>query len=480
MPKGRGPAKSDRPEGPWFRAPTSPDRYLPKEDPMAVSKRLRYEILRRDNFTCRYCGASAPDVPLRVDHVTPVALGGSDDPSNLVASCEPCNSGKTSTTPDSVLVADVSSDALRWVAAIKQAAAEMEEQEGPKLQYRQAFLDAWNEWTWERKGKRQPFELPDDWRSGVERYRVAGIPVTAWHDLIEPGMTNRNVKSPDIFRYTCGVANNRLKELADRARQILGANARPTEADSTMASVTRSAAFEIWQSGMADTGEPLSADRAEAFRKSLSELSDTDLMEPGRIIDAAEHATYFDISDITEALKGLDRSRIWSAWISAWPRTYVPGDPDEPWSGSYVGGPSDEAMDRMKAQIGKFLDADVSVFRVVQAAAYAGFHKSERFYRGLTADELAATGEVEYIAKALEIWSCAYEAATSEPPSRDEFPALLRSLQRVGQDGEFFIADVYAAAAAAGAYRDPDLSTCLPRHLSVFEAAALPLQGAAA
>lgn len=37
---------------------------------MAVSKRLRYEILRRGNHTCRYCGASAPDVPLRVDHVT--------------------------------------------------------------------------------------------------------------------------------------------------------------------------------------------------------------------------------------------------------------------------------------------------------------------------------------------------------------------------------------------------------------------------
>lgn len=64
---------------------------------MAVSKRLRYEILRRDSHTCRYCGASAPDAPLRVDHVTPVALGGTDHPSNLATSCEPCNSGKSST-----------------------------------------------------------------------------------------------------------------------------------------------------------------------------------------------------------------------------------------------------------------------------------------------------------------------------------------------------------------------------------------------
>ena len=31
---------------------------------MAVSKRLRFEILRRDNHACRYCGQMAPDVKL--------------------------------------------------------------------------------------------------------------------------------------------------------------------------------------------------------------------------------------------------------------------------------------------------------------------------------------------------------------------------------------------------------------------------------
>ncbi|MGC7224589.1 HNH endonuclease, partial [Mycobacteroides abscessus subsp. massiliense] len=44
---------------------------------MAVTKRLRYEVLRRDNYSCRYCGRSAPEVKLTVDHVVPVALGGS-------------------------------------------------------------------------------------------------------------------------------------------------------------------------------------------------------------------------------------------------------------------------------------------------------------------------------------------------------------------------------------------------------------------
>ena len=60
-----------------------------------IPKKLRFEILKRDNFTCRYCGQSAPDVVLHADHIKPVAKGGTNDPSNLVAACSACNSGKS-------------------------------------------------------------------------------------------------------------------------------------------------------------------------------------------------------------------------------------------------------------------------------------------------------------------------------------------------------------------------------------------------
>lgn len=83
---------------------------------MAVSKRLRYEILRRDNHACRYCGASAPTVKLNVDHVIPQALGGSDKPTNLVTACADCNSGKTSSLPNAEPVADVEQEAFRRAA----------------------------------------------------------------------------------------------------------------------------------------------------------------------------------------------------------------------------------------------------------------------------------------------------------------------------------------------------------------------------
>lgn len=61
----------------------------------AIPKRIRFEVLKRDSFKCQYCGASAPDVLLHIDHVKPVAKGGTNDILNLITSCESCNSGKS-------------------------------------------------------------------------------------------------------------------------------------------------------------------------------------------------------------------------------------------------------------------------------------------------------------------------------------------------------------------------------------------------
>lgn len=55
---------------------------------------LRFRVLARDNYTCRYCGAKAPGVALHVDHVVPRARGGRDALSNLVTACQTCNLGK--------------------------------------------------------------------------------------------------------------------------------------------------------------------------------------------------------------------------------------------------------------------------------------------------------------------------------------------------------------------------------------------------
>lgn len=60
----------------------------------AIPQRVRFEVFKRDSFTCQYCGRKAPDVILNCDHIRPVADGGENDPLNLVTSCRDCNGGK--------------------------------------------------------------------------------------------------------------------------------------------------------------------------------------------------------------------------------------------------------------------------------------------------------------------------------------------------------------------------------------------------
>jgi 5-methylcytosine-specific restriction endonuclease McrA len=45
----------------------------------SISKKLRFEVFKRDSFTCQYCGQKAPDVILEIDHIKPVAKEGTSD-----------------------------------------------------------------------------------------------------------------------------------------------------------------------------------------------------------------------------------------------------------------------------------------------------------------------------------------------------------------------------------------------------------------
>ncbi len=62
-----------------------------------LPSKLRFDVLNRDNHTCKYCGKQPPEVILEVDHVQPVSKGGKDDMENLFTSCRDCNRGKGAT-----------------------------------------------------------------------------------------------------------------------------------------------------------------------------------------------------------------------------------------------------------------------------------------------------------------------------------------------------------------------------------------------
>lgn len=60
----------------------------------AISKETRFEVFKRDSFTCQYCGRASPDVILNIDHIQPVSKDGDNSITNLITACFDCNNGK--------------------------------------------------------------------------------------------------------------------------------------------------------------------------------------------------------------------------------------------------------------------------------------------------------------------------------------------------------------------------------------------------
>lgn len=57
--------------------------------------KIRFTVLRRDNFTCQYCGRGTQNgAILHIDHIRPKAKGGKLKLDNLITSCLECNEGK--------------------------------------------------------------------------------------------------------------------------------------------------------------------------------------------------------------------------------------------------------------------------------------------------------------------------------------------------------------------------------------------------
>lgn len=75
----------------WYELPVGSSRpWIPAG--------VRSDVMRRDRFTCVYCGST--DGPFDLDHVVPLAQGGAPVcTDNLACACVPCNRSKSAMTP---------------------------------------------------------------------------------------------------------------------------------------------------------------------------------------------------------------------------------------------------------------------------------------------------------------------------------------------------------------------------------------------
>lgn len=119
---------------------------------MSIGARLRFEVFKRDGFRCRYCNATAIKSALVVDHVIPIADGGTDDASNLVAACWECNAGKSSVPlDDGRLPSALPAEAMReQIDQVRAYLALQKELDNARLEATDYLAQLWEEQTFYR------------------------------------------------------------------------------------------------------------------------------------------------------------------------------------------------------------------------------------------------------------------------------------------------------------------------------------------
>lgn len=186
------------PEGPLTRTP--------------LSKRQRFAVFKRDSFRCQYCGRTPPDVVLEVDHVQPVARGGSSDVENLLTACFDCNRGKGA-EPLSVAPLSVTNR----TEILKEKQAQLKAYNGLLAKISAAkqadiqgvvdvYDDAFDGWT-----------LDDSARASISQF-LNHLPKQIVIDAMLLAVQRMSEEQQSAFRYFCGVCWRIIKGDGRNAR----------------------------------------------------------------------------------------------------------------------------------------------------------------------------------------------------------------------------------------------------------------------
>lgn len=182
---------------------------------MALSKKTRFEVFKRDAFTCQYCGRKTPDVVLEVDHIIPRAEGGGDEIENLVASCFDCNRGKSARLlDDRAPVPDLESQTELIREREQQLLAYNNVKKSERERKERDRTEAWDYWfdVWDAD------TLPNyhtPWRNVLYGY-VDKLGVEEVKDAIDITRAKFDWIKSDAVRYLNGVLRGKVAEREGR------------------------------------------------------------------------------------------------------------------------------------------------------------------------------------------------------------------------------------------------------------------------
>ncbi len=124
---------------------------------MPPSKTTRFEVFKRDNFTCQYCGRVPSVVALELDHINPKSNGGVEDINNYITSCYDCNRGKGSRlldnkSPNIATVIKSAQEKQEQLDAYKSLIKEQEQRYFNLIRaVRRIYHNTYPEWTFNKK-----------------------------------------------------------------------------------------------------------------------------------------------------------------------------------------------------------------------------------------------------------------------------------------------------------------------------------------
>lgn len=172
----------------------------------AISKRKRFEVFKRDAFTCQYCGAHPPSAILHVDHIHPVSKGGGNDIDNLITACQPCNSGKSNVELNDVpqSLQDKAAAVLEREAQIKGYQSVMD---AKRLRLEEEAAQICEVYETFNPG----FTLTDKSMVTIRMF-IDKLGVHCVQSAMELAWSVRKVRTGGEFKYFCGICWNKIRE----------------------------------------------------------------------------------------------------------------------------------------------------------------------------------------------------------------------------------------------------------------------------
>ncbi len=176
-----------------------------KKKRKGITKKLRFEIFKRDGFQCAYCGNTPPAVTLEVDHIEPHSKGGPCDINNYITACFDCNRGKSDVPLDKIpskLVDNLGVLKAReeQLKEYRKFVRKIERREKKDIDdVAQIYSDAFDEYV-----------LTDNFKNKSVKTFLRKLPKHEVVEAMELAVCKIN-DSGQAVKYFCGICWNRIK-----------------------------------------------------------------------------------------------------------------------------------------------------------------------------------------------------------------------------------------------------------------------------